>query len=160
RQVSVSDGDRDQRRPERGEERERRPADKARDSRSRPRSPWSCHHSPLYVSDEQFLPNLVGYLRTIAADVGWPTHERGGFPTDVGRTIFVMNDRKALLQTFQERLSKVIRDSGMNRSEFAAATGVDRSTLSQLLSTTNRRLPRVETLVSIAEQQQASLDWL
>ena len=71
-----------------------------------------------------------------------------------------MTDRHDLLRTFQERLTKVIRDSGMNQSEFAASVGMDRSTLSQLLSTGNRRLPRVETLVAIAEHQQASLDWL
>jgi len=69
-------------------------------------------------------------------------------------------DRRALVRVFQERLTKVMHDSGMNRSEFANANGIDRSTLSQLLSPSNRRLPRVETLVSIAEQQQASLDWL
>ena len=71
-----------------------------------------------------------------------------------------MTERQDLLRTFQERLGKVIRDSGLNQSEFAAAVGLDRSTLSQLLSSSNRRLPRVETLVSIAEQQQSSLDWL
>jgi len=65
-----------------------------------------------------------------------------------------------LLDTFRERLGKVIRDSGMNRSEFALSVGLDRSTLSQLLSTTNRRLPRVETLAAVAETQQASIDWL
>lgn len=71
-----------------------------------------------------------------------------------------MLDRKALLGTFRERLGKVIRDSGMNRSEFAAAIGLDRSTLSQLLSATNRRLPRIETVAAVAETQQASIDWL
>ncbi|MCU1393515.1 MAG: transcriptional regulator [Ilumatobacteraceae bacterium] len=71
-----------------------------------------------------------------------------------------MIDRQDLLRTFQERLTKVIHDSGLNQSEFAAAVGLDRSTLSQLMSSTNRRLPRVETLVTIAEQQQSSLDWL
>jgi len=71
-----------------------------------------------------------------------------------------MIDRKALLDTFRERLGKVIRDSGLNRSEFAAVVGLDRSTLSQLLSPANRRLPRVETLAAVAETQQASIDWL
>ena len=72
----------------------------------------------------------------------------------------LMTDRHDLLRTFQQRLTKVIRDSAMNQSEFASAVGMDRSTLSQLLSPANRRLPRVETLVSIAEHQQTSLDWL
>ncbi len=71
-----------------------------------------------------------------------------------------MLDRKVLLDTFRERLGKVIRDSGHNRSEFAAIVGLDRSTLSQLLSPTNRRLPRIETLAAVAQTQQASIDWL
>lgn len=71
-----------------------------------------------------------------------------------------MVDRKALLDTFRERLTKVITDSGMNRSEFATSVGLDRSTLSQLLSPTNRRLPRIETLAAVADTQQASIDWL
>lgn len=71
-----------------------------------------------------------------------------------------MDDRRALLETFRERLRKVIADSGLNQSEFAASVGLDRSTLSQLLSTSNRRLPRVETLAAVARTQQASIDWL
>ena len=71
-----------------------------------------------------------------------------------------VTERKDLLKVFQERLATVIRESQRNQSEFAAAVGMDRSTLSQLLSPSNRRLPRVETLVAIAEHEQASLDWL
>jgi transcriptional regulator with XRE-family HTH domain len=37
---------------------------------------------------------------------------------------------------------------------------MDRSTLSQLLSGENDRLPRVETLASIARAEQVSIDWL
>lgn len=37
---------------------------------------------------------------------------------------------------------------------------MDRSTLSQLLSASNDRLPRVETLASIAARWQVSIDWL
>jgi transcriptional regulator with XRE-family HTH domain len=65
-----------------------------------------------------------------------------------------------MLATFRERLDEVVRRSGLNRSQFAEQAEVDRSTLSQLLSPTNRRLPRVETLVSVAASQQVSLDWL
>ena len=71
-----------------------------------------------------------------------------------------MTDRKNILSTFQQRLDKVIHDSKLNRSQFAEAVGLDRSTLSQLLSPTNRRLPRIETLAAIAETQQVSIDWL
>lgn len=69
-------------------------------------------------------------------------------------------DRRTLLDTFRTRLDEVIRASGHSRSSFAADAAIDRSTLSQLLSPTNRRLPRVETLVEIAATQQVSLDWL
>ncbi len=61
---------------------------------------------------------------------------------------------------FQERLLRVIEHSGLNRSSFATSIRVDRSTLSQLLSTENVRLPRADTVLSIAEVYQVSIDWL
>jgi len=61
---------------------------------------------------------------------------------------------------FQERLQRVIEHSGLNRSSFATSIRVDRSTLSQLLSTENVRLPRADTVLSIAEVYQVSIDWL
>jgi transcriptional regulator with XRE-family HTH domain len=71
-----------------------------------------------------------------------------------------MTDRRQLLTTFRERLDVVVRRSGLSRSEFAAALHLDRSTLSQLLSADNRRLPRAETLAELAASQQVSVDWL
>ncbi len=71
-----------------------------------------------------------------------------------------MTDRKLLLSTFRERLETVIRGSGLNRTRFAEHLAIDRSTLSQLLSPTNQRLPRVETLAAVAAWQQVSIDWL
>ena len=61
---------------------------------------------------------------------------------------------------FRQRLDEVIRRQGVTRSAFAELTGIDRSTLSQLLSAENRRLPRVETLTAIARHAQVSIDWL
>ena len=61
---------------------------------------------------------------------------------------------------FQERLGRVIEHSGLNRSSFATSIRVDRSTLSQLLSTDNVRLPRADTVLSIAEVYQVSIYWL
>ncbi len=80
-------------------------------------------------------------------------HRCDGYAADV-------TDRRSMLTTFRERLDEIVRRSGLNRSQFAEQAEVDRSTLSQLLSSTNRRLPRVETLVSVAASQQVSLDWL
>jgi len=61
---------------------------------------------------------------------------------------------------FQQRLQQVITQSGLNRSSFATSISVDRSTLSQLLSLENVRLPRADTVASIAEIHQVSIDWL
>ena len=61
---------------------------------------------------------------------------------------------------FQDRLQRVITHSGLNRSSFATSIRVDRSTLSQLLSPDNVRLPRADTVLSIAEVYQVSIDWL
>jgi len=61
---------------------------------------------------------------------------------------------------FRERIAEVIASSGLNHSRFAASIGVDRSTLSQLLSTANLRLPRADTVAAIAENHQVSVDWL
>lgn len=72
----------------------------------------------------------------------------------------MMTERREMLGTFRERLTEVISGSGLNQSRFAASTGVDRSTLSQLLSPANRRLPRVETLAQLAQTHQVSIDWL
>jgi transcriptional regulator with XRE-family HTH domain len=69
-------------------------------------------------------------------------------------------DRRLTVETFRERLSQVIERSGLSRSGFAAKAGLDRSTLSQLLSGANARLPRAETIAAIAEQEQVSTDWL
>ena len=69
-------------------------------------------------------------------------------------------DRRRTVETFRERLTAVIERSGLSRSRFAAKVGLDRSTLSQLLSDSNARLPRAETIAAIAEQEQVSTDWL
>ena len=69
-------------------------------------------------------------------------------------------NRRETVQVFRDRLGQVIERSGLNRSAFAARTGLDRSTLSQLLSAKNDRLPRAETIAAIAMKQSVSVDWL
>ena len=68
--------------------------------------------------------------------------------------------RDETVETFRERLAEVITGSGLRRAAFARRVGVDRSTLAQLLSPTNDRLPRAETISAIALNQQVSVDWL
>lgn len=61
---------------------------------------------------------------------------------------------------FQRRLAELIGRSGVSRARFAARAGLDRSTLSQLLSPEAMRLPRAETIARIAGRHGASVDWL
>lgn len=69
-------------------------------------------------------------------------------------------DRAATVKIFCQHLEEVIERSGLSRSAFASAVGLDRSTLSQLLSDNSDRLPRTETIVAIAAVAQVSVDWL
>lgn len=69
-------------------------------------------------------------------------------------------DRRETVEVFRERLGEVIARSGLTRSAFANQIGLDRSTLSQLLSSENVRLPRADTIAAIAASQQVSVDWL
>ncbi len=68
--------------------------------------------------------------------------------------------RRDVVALFRRRLAETITRSGKGRSAFAKATGVERSTLSQLLSPDNDRLPRLDTLASIAASCGISIDWL
>ena len=69
-------------------------------------------------------------------------------------------DRREIVEVFRQRLEEVIRRSGVSRSAFAGQVGLDRSTLSQLLASDPARLPRAETIASIARRAQVSVDWL
>jgi transcriptional regulator with XRE-family HTH domain len=69
-------------------------------------------------------------------------------------------DKRHLSDVFRDRLKLLLQRSDQNQSEFAAAVGIDRSALSQLLSGASTRLPRAETLLNIAAENKVSLDWL
>ena len=69
-------------------------------------------------------------------------------------------DRRDMLPRFQVRLRQVLDRSELNQTDFAAAAGLDRSTLSQLLAPGANRLPRVESIAAIAHVGNTSLDWL
>lgn len=69
-------------------------------------------------------------------------------------------DRSEWVMRFRERLHEVLAREGGSRAAFAARVGLDRSTLSQLLSPENDRLPRAETIAAIAREAQVSADWL
>lgn len=69
-------------------------------------------------------------------------------------------DKRALADIFRERLDALFERSRQSQSAFAEAIGIDRSALSLLLSGKTTRLPRVETLLAIAERHAVTLDWL
>lgn len=69
-------------------------------------------------------------------------------------------DRRETVRIFRERLLEAMADAGTNRSRLAGEAGIDRSTLSQLLSEENDRLPRADTVAAIANVLRVSLDWL
>ncbi|MBT1156022.1 helix-turn-helix transcriptional regulator [Aminobacter anthyllidis] len=69
-------------------------------------------------------------------------------------------DKRDLSGVFRERLKALVQRSGLNQSAFATSVGIDRSALSQLLSGATVRLPRAETLLTIATAHKVSLDWL
>jgi len=73
---------------------------------------------------------------------------------------FTSADRAELVRLFRERLLAVMSRSGLGQSAFASRVGIDRSTLSQILSPANDRLPRLESVAAIARVGQVSLDWL
>ncbi len=69
-------------------------------------------------------------------------------------------DKRDLADIFRQRLSTLLARSGVSQAAFAASIGIDRSALSILLSSKTARLPRVETLLQIAESHAVALDWL
>ena len=69
-------------------------------------------------------------------------------------------DRRDTSQRFRERLREAMTNARVNRSVLAARIGIDRSTLSQLLSPEADRLPRADTAAAIASALNVSLDWL
>jgi transcriptional regulator with XRE-family HTH domain len=68
--------------------------------------------------------------------------------------------KRETVETFRRRLEELIQRTGLSRAQFAAWAGLDRSTLTQLLSAENVRLPRAETIARIASRHSASIDWL
>ncbi len=68
--------------------------------------------------------------------------------------------RSTTIGLFRRRLETVMARSGLNPSAFARRAGIDRSTLSQLMSDEYPRLPRAETLIALAGATHVSVDWL
>lgn len=61
---------------------------------------------------------------------------------------------------FRNRLNELLFKRKLSRNDLVSLTGLNRSSVSQLLSDKAKRLPRIETLVQIARSQNVSVDWL
>ena len=75
-------------------------------------------------------------------------------------TISASQLRDDTVVLFRRRLDSVMARSGLTPAGFARLAGLDRSTLSQLMTDQSPRLPRAETLVAIARAAHVSVDWL
>ena len=71
-----------------------------------------------------------------------------------------MDPRTVPPPVLHERLAEAIHRTGLSKAEFAERAGVDRTTLSQLLSPAAVRQPRVDTLRALAAAHELSIDWL
>jgi len=69
-------------------------------------------------------------------------------------------DKRHLAEVFRTRLQTVFERARLSQTAFADGIGIDRSALSLLLSGRTVRLPRVETLLAIAQRHAVTIDWL
>ena len=69
-------------------------------------------------------------------------------------------DKRARAGQFRIRLRSALDDAGMSQSALARAIGVDRSTVSQLLSDDGARLPNGQVVGECAAVLGVSADWL
>lgn len=73
------------------------------------------------------------------------------------RTMINKHDRASL---FRDRLAQAMTQTGTSRAALARATGVDRSTVTQLLADGEARMPGSHLVAVAAEALSVSTDWL
>ncbi len=71
-----------------------------------------------------------------------------------------MRDKRDVAEVFRGRMALLLARKGFNLSQFASSIDIDRSALSQFLAPGSTRLPRAETLCTIARTYGVSVDWL
>ena len=69
-------------------------------------------------------------------------------------------DKRLRAEQFRTRLARAMQDTGTNQSALARRIGVDRSTISQLLSDDGARLPNAHVVGACAASLGVSADWL
>lgn len=71
-----------------------------------------------------------------------------------------IDDKRSRAARFRQRLARALADSNTSQSALARAAGVDRSTISQLLSGQGPRLPNAQLVAECARALGVSADWL
>lgn len=74
--------------------------------------------------------------------------------------MFTKTDKRTRAQLFRDRLTYAMTQADTNQSALSRATGVDRSTLSQLLKDNGARLPNAQLVAECAAALGVSADWL
>jgi transcriptional regulator with XRE-family HTH domain len=74
--------------------------------------------------------------------------------------MMVKIDKRLRALQFRTRLARAMQDTGINQSALARQIGVDRSTVSQLLSGDGARLPNAHVVGACATVLGVSADWL
>lgn len=69
-------------------------------------------------------------------------------------------DKRTRSNLFQNRLMQAMGEQGETQSGLARKVGVDRSTISQLLTNTGARLPNAQVVAECAHALHVSADWL
>lgn len=69
-------------------------------------------------------------------------------------------DKRLRAEQFRERLARAMAEKGVSQSALARDVGVDRSTISQLLSLDEARLPNAQVAAECAAALGVSADWL
>ena len=69
-------------------------------------------------------------------------------------------DKRERSRIFRARLREQLETANVSRSELARRTGVDRSTIAQLLSASAPRLPNAQLAAECAQALAVSTDWL
>ena len=72
----------------------------------------------------------------------------------------ILVDKRDRAGVFRSRLLMAMGRAGLSRSSLARSTGVDRSTISQLLGAAEPRLPNAQLAADLAQVLGVSSDWL
>lgn len=71
-----------------------------------------------------------------------------------------LSDKRSIAAIFRDRLSVALMTAGMSRAGLARAVGIDRSSVTQILSAEDTRMPGGHVIAACAKALDVSADWL